>query len=233
MYIVVVAGGSGTRMGSELPKQLMLLGGKPILMHTIDRFYEFNRKVTVLLVLPQAYHDYWRDLCFEHRFSLPHRLVAGGFTRFHSVKNALDLIDDRDAIVAIHDGVRPLVSDATLTRCFDEARARGAAIPTVPLKDSLRKYTESGSVTVDRKSYMLVQTPQVFRAAIVCDAYNAAYQPEFTDDASVVEKMGYPIALVEGNIENIKITYPTDIAVAEVLMRTMQESKEKKKKGGR
>lgn len=216
-YCIIVAGGSGIRMGSELPKQFIELNGKPVLMHTIEKFYLFDSDIRLVVTLPQDQQNLWKQLCSKHNFSIQHKIVNGGITRFHSVKNALNEVGDA-GIVAVHDGVRPLVSNDTIKCCFDTAIVCGTAIPVVPLNDSVREVVGDKSKTIDRCNLRLVQTPQVFYADILHRAYRLAYRPEFTDDASVVEHSGIPVTLVDGNVENIKLTYPSDITVAEILL---------------
>ncbi|MBI9034660.1 MAG: 2-C-methyl-D-erythritol 4-phosphate cytidylyltransferase [Bacteroidales bacterium] len=212
-YLVIVAGGSGTRMGTDTPKQFLCFSGKPVLMHTIERFISFDPIINILLVLPEQHHNNWKALCKKYRFSHPHTVITGGKERFHSVKNGLRSITE-NSLVAIHDGVRPLVSHQTIERCFDTAQQSGTAIPVVPVTESVRQTHESGSSMLDRTKIMMVQTPQVFQSEIIQNAYKSEFNSEFTDDASVVEKSGGKINLVEGNIENIKITRPIDLQLA-------------------
>lgn len=217
-YCIIVAGGSGVRMGGEKPKQFIELNGKPVLMHTVERFHRFDANLKLIIALPADQQEYWRELCKAHGFTISHQVVNGGITRFHSVKNALSAVG-YEGIVAVHDGVRPLVSQDTIKRCFDLAEAEGVAVPVVPLTDSIREITgKKDSKMVDRLKLRLVQTPQVFQADILQKAYQVAYHPGFTDDASVVERKGIPIALTDGNVENIKLTYPSDIIIAAALL---------------
>ena len=216
--VVVVAGGRGKRMGGATPKQFMELCGTPILMHTLRRFADYDPDINLIVVLPADEITRWEGLCAQHRFDLRHRIVAGGEERFHSVKNALALTNG-DELVAIHDGVRPFVSIETIARCFERARADGAAIPVTDVTESLRYFEDSeSSVAVNRNKYKTVQTPQTFRADILKAAYEQEFTSDFTDDASVVERYGHRIAMVEGNRENIKITSPFDMKVAEVIL---------------
>ena len=217
-FVVIVAGGSGTRMGTQVPKQFLELAGKPVLMHTINTFTEFDPDCKVILVLPESQHSYWKSLCARYNFPLTHQIVSGGETRFHSVKNGLDQINAR-GIVFIHDGVRPLVSQQTIARCLAMALNSGNAIPVLPVNESLRKKEDNLTVSVDRSIYFSVQTPQTFRSEQIIQAFKQAYHPAFTDDASVVEKAGIPIFVVDGNPENIKITTPSDLLVAEAFIR--------------
>ena len=214
---LIVAGGKGLRMGSELPKQFLPIGGKPVLMRTLEAFHRFDEKMQIILVLPREQQDFWRELCEEHGFDIKHLIADGGETRFHSVKNGLSLVNGI-GVVGIHDGVRPFVSQEVIARCFREAVVRKAVIPVIDVVETVRHLTESGSETVSRNDYKLVQTPQVFDADLLKRAYEQEFTPFFTDDASVVEAMGVPVYLVEGNRENIKITTPFDLKVASALL---------------
>lgn len=233
---IIVAGGKGLRMGSDLPKQFLPIGGRPVLMHTMEAFERAIPGIRIVLVLPIDQQAYWHELCQQHHFTLPHRIADGGETRFHSVKNGLmTLIGPAEPIspienclVAVHDGVRPFVSEDVIRRCFDAARTHGAAIPVVPVVETLRQIPSSHSdseeseerpsATVDRSLFRLVQTPQVFQLPLLLQAYEQPYRDTFTDDASVVEALGHPITLVEGNRENIKITTPFDLTIASALL---------------
>lgn len=216
--VLVVAGGKGERMNAGIPKQFLEIHGKPILMHTLDVFRHYDASIQLILVLPAFQIDFWNELCKKHNFTLSHQIVAGGLTRFDSVKNGLEAVEV-PALVAVHDGVRPLVSVETISRCFDEAVKHDAVIPVIDLVDSIRQVNETGSLSVDRTAYKLVQTPQVFDAELLKKAYKQGYSPLFTDDASVVEAMGTNVHLVEGNRENIKITTGFDLEIAEVLLK--------------
>ena len=218
---IIVAGGSGTRFGAELPKQFLALGGLPILMRTIEAFLgNRDRSFDVIVTLPTAQIDLWHDLGAGHGFAVPHHVVAGGETRWHSVKNALDSIGDPAGVdvIAVHDGVRPLATPDLINRVIDAAHRDGAAIPVVMLNDSVRQVTGEASHALDRSSLRAVQTPQAFEAKLLLDAYSLPYQPTFTDDASVVECAGHAITLVEGDPRNLKITRPMDLVLAEYLM---------------
>ncbi len=287
-YVIIVAGGKGLRMGSDIPKQFLPVGGRPVLMRTIERFREFSADLQIILVLPKAQQDYWRELCQQYQFPLPEQgkatgrralpgngassgsylLADGGETRFHSVLHGLALIpDETQGVVGVHDGVRPFPSTDVISRCYETARQTGAAIPVVPVVETLRHIVSSepqgfrsshsgakvlkscsplqnpechadscgnGSITVPRADYRLVQTPQTFDIQLLKTAYQQALsqtagEPSpgsaagasaaaFTDDASVVEAFGHPITLVEGNRENIKLTTPYDLKIAEVLI---------------
>jgi len=217
-FVIIVAGGSGRRMGSEIPKQFLELCGKPILVHTIQVFYDFDPECELILVLPEAQQEYWKELCLKHSFTLPHRIVSGGENRFNSVQNGLKLIDE-EGIVFIHDGVRPLVSRQTIEKCYRLAQKNGNAIPVLPMNESLRKSEGKDSISVDRTLYFSVQTPQTFLVSQIQTAYQQSFDTSFTDDASVAEKAGFPVFMVEGNRENIKITNPTDLIVAEAFLQ--------------
>ncbi|MBP1540260.1 MAG: 2-C-methyl-D-erythritol 4-phosphate cytidylyltransferase [Prevotella sp.] len=220
-YVIIVAGGQGLRMGLPVPKQFALVAGRPVLMHTIARFHEADPLLGIIVVLPADQHDYWNDLCREHDFRIEHSVVSGGETRFHSSQNGLRAIpDDVDGVVGIHDGVRPFVSVEVIRRCYAEARRSGAAIPVVPVVDTLRIVGDgNGSHNVDRSQFRAVQTPQVFSIGLLREAFRQQWRSEFTDDASVVEGIGVKIGMVEGNRENIKLTTPLDMLIAEELCR--------------
>jgi len=216
-YALIVAGGKGLRMGGELPKQFLPLGdGKPVLMHTLQAFYSCDPDIQLILVLPEDQQLYWKQLCEEHGFILPHRIANGGETRFHSVKNGLTLLPDQGT-VGIHDGVRPFVSSEVIIRCYEMAKMNKTAIPVIEVVETVRHLSDGDSKTVNRNDYRLVQTPQVFDVSLIKKAYAQAYTPFFTDDASVVEAVGYRVSLVEGNRENIKITTPFDLKIASAL----------------
>ena len=219
--VVIVAGGSGTRFGAQMPKQFLELGGKPILLRSIEAFGENrNDSFDVIVTLPQGQMALWQQLCEKYAFSLPHRVVAGGETRWHSVKNALDSIDDIAGvdIIAVHDGVRPLATAELIDRTIQAARRDGAAIPVVRLNDSVRQVMGDGSHALDRSTLRAVQTPQAFGARLLLEAYGQPFDPSFTDDASVVEHAGHAVTLVEGDPVNLKITRPMDLALAEYLL---------------
>lgn len=216
-YALIVAGGSGSRMNATVPKQFLLLNEKPVLMHTIERFYHYDNAMEIIVVLPEAQFQLWENLCPEHNFTIQHRLVAGGSVRFESVKNGLAEIKG-EGVVAIHDGVRPLVSFETIGRCFEVAAHKGNAIPVMPVIESLRVIDGEKSKAVDRSSFVTIQTPQVFSISEIIKAYNQPFSEAFTDDASVLEAAGQAINLVEGNIENIKITHPADLLFAGLLI---------------
>ena len=220
-YAIIVAGGKGLRMGGELPKQFLPIEGRPVLMRTLDAFHECDPSMTLILVLPVDHQPYWHELCREYHFAVPHLIADGGSTRFHSVQSGLALVDaPEEALVAVHDGVRPFVSHTVIEHCFQDAERYGAVVPVIPVVETVRHLTESGSETVSRDAYRLVQTPQTFRASLLRRAYEQSYCEGFTDDASVVEALGYAIHLVEGNRENIKLTTPFDLTVARALLHS-------------
>lgn len=216
-YVIIVAGGKGLRMGSDLPKQFLPIGDKPVLMHTLEVFRRYDDTLQIIVVLPQEQQDFWKQLCEEHSFAVEHTLAEGGETRFHSVKNGLALVQER-GLVGVHDGVRPFVSVEVIHRCYELAKVRKAVIPVVDVIETLRHLTDAGSETVSRNDYKLVQTPQVFDVELLKKAYAQEFTPFFTDDASVVEAMGMPVYLAEGNRENIKITTPFDLKVGSALL---------------
>ncbi len=219
-FVLIVAGGNGKRIGSEVPKQFLVLAGKPLLMHTIERFRKFDPSISVITVLPANQLIFWKELQEKYSFTIPHRVVKGGESRFYSVRNGLELVRE-DSLVAIHDGVRPFVSIDTIKRCFDSAEKLGNAIPVISPADSLRMITSQGSKPVSRMHVRQVQTPQVFRSGLIKQAYLQEFRQEFTDDATVLERMGETINLVEGNRENIKITNPEDLLISEALFKTV------------
>jgi 2-C-methyl-D-erythritol 4-phosphate cytidylyltransferase len=217
LYVVIVAGGSGKRMGVDTPKQFLELAGRPVLMHTIERFKEFNDTIEIITVLPENQLRFWNELQKKYSFDISNTLVKGGTKRFFSVKHGLEFVNT-PGLVAIHDGVRPLVRVETIKRCFETAEKYGNAIPVISPADSLRIETEQGNNPVNRLQIKQVQTPQVFDAALIKKAYKQDYDPGFTDDATVLEKTGEKIQMVEGNRENIKITNPEDLFIAQTLL---------------
>ncbi|MEN8119789.1 MAG: 2-C-methyl-D-erythritol 4-phosphate cytidylyltransferase [Bacteroidota bacterium] len=215
--VIIVAGGSGSRFKSEIPKQFIELNGKPILMHSITAFYKYQENIEIIVVLPEHQVDYWHSLCKKHNFKIKHKVENGGKTRFESVKNGLDTVKNSQNLIAIHDGVRPLVSENTIERCFREAEISGNAIPAILSVDSVRQVSIETNFPIDRSKLRLIQTPQVFKIDILKKAYRQKYKNSFTDDASVVEAMCEKINLVEGNRENIKITNKIDLVIAKAL----------------
>jgi len=220
-YAIIVAGGKGLRMGTFLPKQFLLLEGKPVLMRTLDAFYSFDPKIRLILVLPEDQQEFWEDLCRMHKFNIPYRMALGGLTRFDSVKNGLSMVDD-GGLVAIHDGVRPLVSPLLISRCYKAAAIYGAAVPVTGVIESIRKVDGDSSLAVSREDFWLVQTPQVFKSELIKSAYNMTENNDYTDDATVAELFGTKIRLVEGTRENIKITTPVDLLIAEAYLKSIK-----------
>ena len=222
-YVIIVAGGKGLRMGSDIPKQFLPIGGKPVLMRTLERFREYSTELQIILVLPETQQDYWKGLCNEYHFQVEYLLANGGQTRFHSVQNGLALVpDDAEGVVGVHDGVRPFPSVEVIRNCYETARTAKAVIPVIPVVETVRHLEGDSSVTVPRGDYRLVQTPQTFDIQLLKAANRQPYNDGFTDDASVVESYGHAITLVEGNRENIKITTPYDIVVAEAIITSEQ-----------
>lgn len=230
-YAIIVAGGKGLRMGGDLPKQFIPVEGRPVLMRTLDAFHACDSSIQLILVLPRDHQPYWHELCREYRFTVPHRIADGGATRFHSVQSGLALVDADEALVAVHDGVRPFVSHEVIRQCYREAAVHGAVVPVIPVVETVRQIVapppvgegggrgfEAASVTVPRDAYRLVQTPQTFCAPLLRRAYGQPYRDAFTDDASVVEALGEAVHLVDGNRENIKLTTPYDLIVAKALV---------------
>lgn len=217
LYAVIVAGGSGKRMGVETPKQFLELAGRPVLMHTIEKFRKFSESLEIITVLPENQLRYWNELQKKYSFDIPHTLVKGGVHRFDSVRRGLEFVNT-PGIVAIHDGVRPLVRSETIARCFEAAEKHGNAIPVISPADSLRLITDHTNEPINRQNVKQVQTPQVFDAALIKKAYKQQYDISFTDDATVLERTGEKIVVVEGNRENIKITNPEDLFIAQTLL---------------
>lgn len=213
--VIFTAAGRGSRMQSEIPKQFLLLNDKPILMQTMQLFYAYDSNLEMLVVLNKEYFVYWKSLCEKHNFSIPHRVVEGGEERFYSVQNAIAYLTGE--LVAIHDAVRPLATIEMISKCFQSAQIYKNAIPVLPINQSIRKKMKTGSQCVDRSAYFLVQTPQVFHRKTLIEGYSQQFNKNFTDDASVVERLGEQIYLVDGNEENIKITTPHDLNIAHFL----------------
>jgi 2-C-methyl-D-erythritol 4-phosphate cytidylyltransferase len=217
-YAIIVAGGSGMRMNSPVPKQFLKLDGKPVLMHTIDRFLETKLAIDIILVLPAGQIGFWQQLCQDYNFNVPLLITEGGETRFHSVQNGLRMIKG-DGIVAVHDAARPLVSTKTILTAYKTAEMYGNAVPAIPVSDSIRQIESTRSIAVDRSRYCKIQTPQCFDIAMLKHAYAQEYRYTFTDDATVVESIGEKVHLIDGNVSNIKITNPEDLVVAEALLK--------------
>lgn len=225
-YVIIVSGGTGSRMESSLPKQFHQLNGLPILMHSIYAFHKDNKSIKIILVINKAHHKQWEDLCNKYAFDIPYELVYGGKSRFHSVKNGLEFIFKQESsltnvLIGIHDGVRPLISQDIINRAYSTAENNGSAIPAIRSRDSIRIINaKKENEAIDRDSVLIIQTPQVFRANLLKEAYKYKFEEGFTDDASVIEKSGYPIHIIEGDIRNIKITYPSDIDIAAIWMKS-------------
>lgn len=220
--MIIVAGGSGSRMGADLPKQFIELEGKPILMRTLDTLQEIDPEMQLILVLPESQMDFWEELCGKHNWAVPHLLAKGGATRFLSVKSGLEQATGE--LVGIHDGVRPFVSKEMVDRCFAEAKKNKAAVPVVPIVQSLRKVGAKGNSAVNRNDFCAVQTPQCFQAQVLKDAFAKADRTDYSDDATVVEAFGVPISLVEGDQQNIKVTTPFDLQLARLIIARRTES---------
>ncbi|MFT5970775.1 MAG: 2-C-methyl-D-erythritol 4-phosphate cytidylyltransferase [Flavobacteriales bacterium] len=216
-FVVIVAGGSGSRMKASLPKQFLLLKDTPILAHTLQKFHATLPQAELILVLPKDHFSTWKSLCEKYQITVPHLIVEGGNTRFASVKNGIASIP-LDSLVAIHDAVRPLVSSEVILNAFEVANSNGNAIPSLPVEQSLRQISIKGNQHVNRADFCIIQTPQVFRSDILLKAYQAPFQEFFTDDASIVETLGEKINLIEGNKENIKITTQEDLHLASYLI---------------
>lgn len=236
-YVIIVAGGKGLRMGSDTPKQFLPIGGKPVLMRTIERFHQYCKELNVIVVLPPEQQAQWRALCERHHFDLAHTIADGGSTRYESCQNGLAAIpDDADGVVGFHDGVRPFVSVEVIERCFETARVEKAVIPTLPVTDTLRHIDgQGGGKNVLRSEYRIVQTPQVFDIALAKQAFGQSDRESFTDDASVIEALGHSASMVDGNRENIKITTPFDLVLAEAMIQhshTLHVNAEEKRECG-
>ena len=228
-YLIIVAGGKGVRMGGDLPKQFQLLAGKPLVMVTIENLSAMDVTMNIILVLPKDQMELWAELCEKYDFKVPVTVVAGGTTRFHSVQNGLAAIDDADeALVGVHDGVRPFLAIKVFDELFREAAINGAVVPVVPVNDSMRRFIGGQGATepVARDRYRLVQTPQVFKLSLLRKAYEQLYMENFTDDASVVENLGEQVYIVDGNRENIKITTPFDFVVAKAIVECLTQQPE-------
>ena len=221
-YALIVAGGSGTRMGESVPKQFLLIDNKPVLMHTIQAFYNSDNKPQIIVALNIDYHQYWENLCVKQEFKTPHVLVKAGKMRFDTVKKGLKAVKG-PGIVAIHDAVRPIISNDLITRSFDEAEKCGNAVCAIQSLDSVRKRLGESSEALNRDDIFLVQTPQTFEVGILKRAYKQPYKVNFTDDASVVEDSGVKINLIEGDLRNIKLTYPHDMLIAQLYLKGFKE----------
>ena len=214
--VIITAGGIGKRMGGDLPKQFIPLSGKPVLLRTLECFYNFDTNFELILTLPSDWHAYWKESVQEFKCSIPHTLVSGGEERFHSIKNALDYCSG--TYILVHDGVRPFVAKETIQACIEALATNDAVIPVLTIKESLRERLGSSSHAVDRSKFLLVQTPQCFRSSVLRDAYNLEYHSGITDDATLVESLGIDIQLIQGNEDNIKITTQIDLIIAEAIL---------------
>jgi 2-C-methyl-D-erythritol 4-phosphate cytidylyltransferase len=219
-FVIIVAGGSGSRMKSEIPKQFIAVNGMPILMHTLRVFRNYSADIHIILVLPETQINVWEELCGKYRFGIEHQIVKGGETRFHSVRNGLLSISDEEALISVHDGVRPVIAREVISHGFKTASIHGTAITSVLVKDSVRIInTETGlNKALDRSSLRLIQTPQTFRSDWMRNAFSQPYNPQFTDCASVLESAGYTVELIDGSYENIKITTPEDLQWAAIYL---------------
>lgn len=215
--VIISAGGIGKRMGTAVPKQFLTIKGKPVIMHTIEKFLAYDAHIEVVVVLPEGHIPTWEALCQKHVFTAVHKVALGGEERFHSIQNGLR--ETTGDLIAVHDAVRPLVDITVIANCFNQAALDGASIPVYPVSESLRKLEAENSYAVNRDDYRLVQTPQCFQRNVLVKAYEQRYSRFFTDDASVVESMGVSISLVDGNRENIKITTPPDLVMAELFLK--------------
>ena len=216
-YALIVAGGKGSRMNSSVPKQFLEIAGKPVLMHTIEAFYNYSTECNIILVLPQNDLSLWSGLCEQYKFTIPITIRPGGSSRFQSVKKGLEAIQT-EGLVAIHDGVRPLIAKNLIAASFNIAEIHGSAVAAVRLKESIRMIDKDATRAMDRSKFRLIQTPQTFNIALIKKAYDLEEDPSLTDDASVFEKAGYAISLFEGNYQNIKITTKEDLKIAELLL---------------
>lgn len=218
LNVIIVAGGIGKRMQTETPKQFLTISNKPILLHTIEKFYQFSNDINIIVVLPKPYIEFWKSLCNKYDCKIQHKIVEGGKARFFSVKNGLAHVS-KNGLVAVHDGVRPLVSNQTLQNVFEKARENRNAIPVISINESVRKIENNNSIPMLRHNLRLVQTPQCFQSNLLLEAYEQEFRDSFTDDATVVEALGEKINIVEGNYENIKITRPVDLKFAEAFLK--------------
>jgi len=217
-YVLILAGGVGKRMNMDIPKQFIPIAGKPVLMHTISKFYSFDPSSHIIVIIPKGHIPLWKDLCLEFNFKVKHQIVRGGKERFYSVKNGLKHVPE-NAIALIHDGVRPLVSNETIARVIEGCEAKGNAIPYMDMTQSVRKVAQGKNKSINRSQLKLIQTPQGFKSSLIKEAYTKRYRASFTDDASVLEALGHSINLVKGNHKNIKITSSTDLHLVECLLK--------------
>lgn len=216
-YIIIVAGGTGTRMNNAVPKQFIELKGKPVLMHTLEKFFNAIPEIKIILVLADQLNDEWGILCKKYNFTIPLTLTNGGETRYQSVKNGLALVPE-NCIVGVHDAARPLITEQLIINLFETAKQKGNACPAIPVTETIREVIDGNNRSVDRTNYFIIQTPQCFHSSLLKKAFLKPYQSTFTDDASVLEAMGEKINLIEGDRENIKITTSQDLIIAEALL---------------
>jgi 2-C-methyl-D-erythritol 4-phosphate cytidylyltransferase len=214
---IITAGGIGKRMGSTIPKQFLMIHGKPLLCWTIQQFYDFDSQMQIIVSLPKEWIEFWENLCLENNFRIEHQLVEGGIERFHSIQNALSLA--KGDLIAIHDGVRPLASQELIQNGFETAALKGSAIPVIGLKESIREVNGSLSCAAPRSNYRIVQTPQTFQKDIIHNAYKQMFDVKMTDDACLVENSGVAVELIDGETKNIKVTDQVDFALAELLLK--------------
>lgn len=217
-YAIIVAGGTGQRMGENLPKQFLALSGKPILLHTLEAFYLYDNSIQIIVTLPAHEIQFWDELCIWNDVYTPHKVVAGGETRFHSVKNGLEHVE-ANSLVAIHDGVRPFVSREIIDNAYQTAAEKGSAIAAVEVKDSIRRVCDEKNENIDRSTLRAIQTPQTFQSSLIKKAFDIPYTKDITDDASVMEKAGHDVTLIAGSYKNIKITTPEDLLIAEAFLK--------------
>ena len=220
-HAIIVAGGSGQRMNSPVPKQFLELRKKPVLMHTIEKFYSASPSIHIVVVLPKSHHGVWNTLCEKHQFIIPHQICEGGSTRFQSVRSGLELCKE-EGIIAVHDGVRPLIHSDLIQKLYNQAESNSAVIPVYPVLESIRKSDEEGSKALDRSKYCIVQTPQCFSSELLQNAYQQDEKETFTDDASVIEALGKEVCHFKGDRTNIKLTTPEDFLFAEAILNRLQ-----------
>jgi len=222
-YVIITGGGSGSRMQQVLPKQFLEINGVPILFYSIAAFYKYDASIQIIITLPADYIDYWQNLILKKKFNINHQIVPGGKSRFESVKNGLNLVEE-DSLIAIHDAVRPFISAEVIATSFLDAAICKSAIPVIPIVDSLRKVTSAGNTAINRNEIFAIQTPQTFESSALKEAYTVPESPQFTDDASVFEKNKNQIHLITGNPENIKITSPSDLVLAEFYSKQLSQN---------
>ncbi len=223
IYAIIVAGGAGRRMHSDIPKQFIPVAGQPLMMHTINAFYNYSDKIKLIVVIHPDFTDLWNELCRKSDFNIPHKVVPGGKERFDSVKNGLNAINKEDGLVAVHDAVRPFVSTELINAAFDNAAIHGASVPVIAINDTLREIISDESRIIDRSNLFLVQTPQVFSVRMLKKAYQQQYDERFTDDAAVIESLGEKVHYFPGERNNLKITWPEDVVLAEAVMKASKQ----------